>query len=206
MPTSDFTDADDPIAVFEKWLAEAQWSEVNDPNAMTLATVDGSGMPNARVVLLKGLDGEDFPARGFVFYTNFESQKGVELLASGKAALSFHWKSLRRQVRVRGTVTPVSDAEADKYFETRPRGSRVGAWASDQSRPLASRAELEDKVAKLTEKLGDDPIPRPSHWSGFRVVPHEIELWDDGEFRLHDRIVFRRTAVADAWKKTRLYP
>ena len=162
-------------------------------------------MPNVRIVLLKGLDPAGDAARGFVFYTNFESAKGEELLASKKTALNFHWKSLRRQVRVRGVVSTVSDAEADAYFATRPRGSRIGAWASQQSRPLASREALEKAVEAMTAKHQDD-IPRPPYWSGFRVTPLEVEFWHDRPFRLHERVAFRRDTVSAAWNKQRLYP
>jgi pyridoxamine 5'-phosphate oxidase len=202
----DFATAEDPFAVFEAWLLEATASEPNDPTAMALATADPTGLPNVRMVLLKGVDGPEHPARGFVFYTNLESAKGRELAASHKAALLFHWKSLRRQVRVRGLVTPVSAEEADLYFATRPRLSRIGAWASDQSRPLETRLAFEKRVAQCTAKFGIGEIPRPPHWSGFRVTPLEIELWQDRPFRLHDRVVFRRADVAQPWSKTRLYP
>jgi pyridoxamine 5'-phosphate oxidase len=195
----DFTEAADPIALFSSWLGDAEASEPNDPNAVALATVDAGGMPNARMVLLKGFD-----ARGFAFFTNTGSVKGGELLARPKAALCFHWKSLRRQVRVRGEVTPVDPAEADAYFASRARGSRIGAWASQQSRPLDSRTTLEKAVAAFTARFGEGDIPRPEHWSGFRIVPAEIEFWSNGEFRLHDRLLFRRTA--DGWERTRLYP
>jgi pyridoxamine 5'-phosphate oxidase len=205
--TTDFTAADEPFAMFERWFAEAESLESNDPNAMALATVDADGLPNVRMVLLKGLD----PAtrgteRGFVFFTNLESAKGRELAASGKAALLFHWKSLRRQVRVRGTVASVSPAEADAYFASRARGSRIGAWASAQSRPLESRFALEKAVALVTARYPLGEIPRPPHWSGFRVTPLEIELWHDRPFRLHDRVVFRRSSPDAAWVKSRLYP
>jgi pyridoxamine 5'-phosphate oxidase len=196
---SDFTATADPNSLFAEWLAEAQAAEPNDPNAMALATVDGDGMPNLRMVLLKGQD-----ANGFVFFTNFESAKGRELLAHPKAALLFHWKSLRRQVRVRGTVTQVSVAEADAYFASRARGSRIGAWASQQSRPLESRFALEKAVATYTAKYAIGEVPRPSYWSGFRLAPVEIEFWKDGAFRLHDRVKFVRDG--DGWEKTRLYP
>jgi pyridoxamine 5'-phosphate oxidase len=199
--SGDFTQEKDPFGLFESWLAEATASEINDPNGVALATVDPDGLPNVRMVLLKGLD-----SRGFVFYTNFESAKGREILASMKAAMVFHWKSLRRQVRVRGQVEIVSDAEADAYYQTRPRGSRIGAWASTQSRPLESRFALEQSVAKFTAKHAIGEIPRPAHWSGFRIVPTEIEFWKDGAFRLHDRVKFTRGDVEDAWNTTRLYP
>ena len=201
----DFAAAIEPFALFSAWFDEAKAHEPNDPNAFALATVDAAGLPNVRIVLLKGLDPTDFAARGFVFYTNFESAKGEELLASKKAALNFHWKSLRRQVRVRGAVSTVSDAEADAYFATRPRGSRLGAWASQQSRPLESREALEQAVKSATAKYPDD-IPRPPYWSGFRVTPLEIEFWHDRPFRLHERVAFRRAADDQAWNKQRLYP
>lgn len=204
---ADFTAAEEPFALFAAWLREAEVAEPNDPNAMALSTVDPQGLPNVRMVLLKGLDAADRGAdRGFVFYSNFESAKGVELLGVGKAALLFHWKSLRRQVRVRGTVTTVSDAEADAYFSTRARGSRLGAWASAQSRPLESRFALEKAVAQVTARYLVGEIPRPPHWSGFRVTPVEIEFWHDRPFRLHDRLVFRRGDAGEAWSRARLYP
>ena len=202
----DFTDALDPFALFGDWLAEAELSEPNDPNAMALATVDGDGMPNVRMVLLKGVDDADTPGRGFVFFTNFEGTKGRELLANPKAALLFHWKSLQRQVRVRGSVTVVSDAEADAYFKSRARLSRIGAWASSQSRPLESRFALETAVAKYTAKYAIGDIPRPPYWSGFRITPTEIEFWKDGAFRLHDRSVYRRADARAPWSKVRLFP
>jgi len=202
----DFTAAEEPFALFEDWLQDATKHEPNDPNAMALATVDADGMPNVRMVLLKGVDKPDREDRGFVFFTNFESTKGRELLTSGKAALCFHWKSLRRQVRVRGLVSPVAPEEADAYFATRPRGSRIGAWASAQSRPLESRFALEKAVAFYTAKYAVGEIPRPPYWSGFRVVPLEMEFWHDRPFRLHDRVQFRRTGPAEPWVKTRLYP
>jgi pyridoxamine 5'-phosphate oxidase len=198
--------AEDPFAMFEAWLAEASASEPNDPNGMALATVDADGLPDVRMVLLKGLDGPELSARGFVFYTNLESAKGRELAANPRAALLFHWKSLRRQVRVRGYITPVTPEEADLYFASRPRLSRIGAWASDQSRPLESRFALEKRVAHFTTQFGLGEIPRPPHWSGFRLTPLQIELWRDRPFRLHDRVLFRRTGPAAAWTKSRLYP
>ena len=194
-------DADEPFALFEEWFEAATKSEPNDPNAMALATVDPDGMPNVRMVLLKGVDHD-----GFVFYTNYESAKGREILASQKAALCLHWKSIGRQVRVRGPVETVSDAEADAYYATRARTSRIGAWASEQSRPLEGRFELEKRVALFTAKHAVGSIPRPPHWSGFRVKPIEIEFWRNGAFRLHDRLVFRRAASDQAWTKVRLFP
>jgi pyridoxamine 5'-phosphate oxidase len=202
----DFGEAAEPFRLFEAWFAEASRLEPNDPEAMALATVDGAGLPNLRMVLLKGVDSEDHPGRGFVLYTNYDSAKGVELLASGKAALLFHWKSLRRQVRIRGTVSEVSAEEADAYFASRPRGSRIGAWASPQSRPLESRFALEKAVAVFTAKFGLGEVPRPPYWSGFRVMPLEMEFWHDRPFRLHERVVFRRSGQNEPWTKTRLYP
>ena len=189
----------DPIAVFKDWLKEAESSEINDPTAVALASVGADGMPAARMVLLKGVD-----HRGFVFYTNFESRKGRHLLATRKAALLFHWKSLRRQVRVEGQVHRVDDAEADAYFESRPRDARIGAWASQQSRPLAGRFELEKRVVEFGLKYAVGKVPRPPYWSGFRVEPRLIEFWKDGAFRLHDRLVYHRED--DAWRTERLYP
>jgi pyridoxamine 5'-phosphate oxidase len=204
--TADFTGAEDPFALFEAWFADAVQREPNDPNAMALATVDATGLPDVRMVLLKGLDGREHPARGFVFYTNTESAKGRELAEVPKAALLFHWKSLGRQVRVRGPVSAVSAQEADAYFATRPRLSRIGAWASDQSRPLEGRFALEKKVARFTAEFGVGDIPRPPHWSGYRVVPLAIELWANRPFRLHDRVVFRRADATQPWSRTQLYP
>jgi pyridoxamine 5'-phosphate oxidase len=205
-PPEDFTAAAEPFLLFETWYAEAAAHEPNDPNAMSLATVDACGLPNVRMVLMKGIDGPGRPDRGFVFYTNLQSAKGTELTASGKAALLFHWKSLRRQVRVRGEVQSVTEAEADEYFASRPRGSRLGAWASEQSRPLESRFALEKAVAVVTARYPLGEIPRPPHWSGFRIIPVEIEFWADRPFRLHDRLQFRRAGGGAHWQKARLYP
>lgn len=204
---ADFSKVTDPFLAFDAWYHDAQASEPNDPNAMALATVDGDGLPNVRMVLLKGVDGVEVGAkRGFVFYTNLESAKGRELAGTPKAALVFHWKSLGRQVRVRGAITPVSDDEADAYFSSRPRGSQIGAWASAQSRPLKSRAALAAEVAKVTAHHGVHKIPRPPHWSGFRLTPEEIEFWQAGTFRLHDRHQFVRSSNTAEWASQRLYP
>jgi len=201
LTSGDFTEENEPYALFDAWLADAGRSEPNDPNAVALATVDEDGLPNVRMVLLKGFD-----ERGFVFYTNFESRKGTEILAARKAAMCFHWKSLRRQVRIRGEVEIVGDAEADEYYASRPRGSRIGAWASKQSRPLESRFALEKAVAEYTARYAVGTIPRPPHWSGFRIKPVSIEFWHDRPFRLHDRVEFRRTADGKGWEKVRMYP
>ena len=190
----------DPFALFNEWMAEARAKELNDSNAMSLATVDAGGMPDVRIVLLK----EVTPA-GFVFFTNLQSTKGQELVANPAAALGFHWKSLRRQVRVRGTVSRVTDAEADEYFATRAAQSRISAIASDQSRPLPDRAAFEQRIAELSEIYGDGPdIPRPEFWGGFRVAPVEIEFWQDQAFRMHDRVKYTRKG--DGWETGRLYP
>jgi pyridoxamine 5'-phosphate oxidase len=202
----DFTRAVDPFLLFEGWLGEATEHEPSDPNAMALATVDPAGLPNVRMVLLKGLDAPGAVHRGFVFYTNLESAKGRELAASGKAAVLFHWKSLERQVRARGPVVPVTSEEADLYFASRPRLSRIGAWASDQSRPLESRFALEKAVAVATAKYAVGEVPRPPHWSGFRLIPLEVEFWANRPFRLHDRLVFRRASPDEPWARIRLYP
>lgn len=190
---------DDPIGLFVDWLEEAKRHEPNDANAMALATVDADGLPDCRMVLLKDVDG-----RGFTFYSNRESAKGEQLAATPGAALLFHWKSLRRQARVRGRVEPVSVEEADAYFASRARESRIGAWASDQSRPLDSRAELEAAVARETARFEDGDVPRPERWTGWRVVPEAIEFWRDRPFRLHDRVRFEREG--DAWRRIRLWP
>lgn len=199
--SGDFSGADEPFRLFFDWMRDAEASEPNYPNAMAVASVDETGLPDVRMVLLKGFD-----EAGFVFYTNFESKKGVELLTSRKAALLFHWKSLRRQVRIRGLVEVVSEAEADAYFASRPRASRIGAWASKQSRPLESRFALEKAVAEYGFRHAIGEVPRPPHWSGFRVVPLAIEFWHDRPFRLHDRIEFTRGAPGEPWSKARLYP
>ncbi|MBI1383976.1 MAG: pyridoxamine 5'-phosphate oxidase [Rhizobiales bacterium] len=191
----------EPFRRFAEWFDEAAASEPNDPNAMALATVDATGMPNVRMVLLKGFDGD-----GFVFYTNLESQKGREIAHCAKAALCFHWKSLRRQVRVRGALQGVSEQEADEYYHSRPLGSRLGAWASKQSRPLESAHALEAAVAAYTARYALATPPRPRHWSGFRLAPIEIEFWRDRPFRLHERIVFRRSRPDTRWHEERLYP
>jgi len=193
---------ENPFATFAAWLAEAEKSEPNDANAMCLATTTPDGRPSARMVLLKGIDD-----RGFVFYTNLESRKGEQLAANPHAALNFHWKSLRRAVRVEGPVERVTDAEADAYYRTRARGSRLGAWASAQSRPLESRFALEKRVAEITLRYPVGEIPRPPHWSGFRVLPDRIEFWRDMPFRLHDRAEYLRDAAAPGgWRVRKLYP
>lgn len=190
-----------PFDVFTDWFAEAKETEVNDPNAVAVATADADGQPAVRMVLLK-----DYDQSGFVFYTNLESNKGRDLAANPKAAMLFHWKSLRRQVRIEGPVTAVTKEEADAYFASRARGSQIGAWASRQSRPMEGRFDLEKSVALTTAKYGIGNIPRPSHWSGFRVVPHRIEFWQDGAFRLHDRWIFRRMESDQEWTTERLFP
>jgi pyridoxamine 5'-phosphate oxidase len=201
LTTRDFTEASDPFALFTEWLAAAQASEPNDPNAMALATVDAEGMPDVRMVLLKAAT-----PSGFVFYTHRESAKGGELDGNKAAAAVFHWKSLRRQVRIRGRVEFVSTAEADAYHRSRQRQSQLGAWASRQSRPLESRLVLEAAVAEYAQKFAQGEVPRPDYWVGYRILPLTIEFWSDGAFRLHDRISFRRKALDAAWTKERLYP
>lgn len=191
----------EPFALFERWLTEAKGKEPNDPNAMALATADASGFPDVRMVLLKGVD-----RAGFVFFTNGESAKGQQLEANPQAALVFHWKSIRRQVRVRGVIERVSAAEADAYFQSRDRGARLGAWASKQSRPLEDRIALEKRIAEFTAKFGLGEVPRPEYWGGYRIVPLAIEFWCDRPFRLHDRLVFTRASADAAWSKARLYP
>ena len=192
-------EAGEPFALFGQWLEDAKAKEPNDANAMTLATVDADGLPDGRMGLLKGFD-----EAGFVFYTNTQSAKGAELAAHPKAALLFHWKSLRRQVRIRGAVTRVTDAEADAYFASRARASQIGAWASDQSRPLPDRFALEKRVAEFTVKFGLGKVERPPHWTGYRVAPDAMEFWRDRAFRLHDRLLFVRGG--DGWETSKLYP
>jgi pyridoxamine 5'-phosphate oxidase len=201
LTSGDFADADEPFGLFSAWLKDASAAEPRDPTAMTLATVDADGTPNARMVLLKGVD-----ARGFVFYTNLDSKKGRELVTHAEAALVFHWKSLNRQVRVRGRVERISDTDADAYFATRPKQAQIGAWASKQSAPLESRLAFEKQIARYAAKYAIGKVPRPPNWSGFRVVPRQIEFWHERPFRLHDRIVFDRAGPGAAWTKTRLYP
>jgi pyridoxamine 5'-phosphate oxidase len=196
---NDFTVSDDPSALFAQWFAEARATEINDPEAMTLATVDASGLPDARMVLCKRADAE-----GLVFFTNIESAKGRELAATPKAAALFHWKSLRRQVRFRGAVAMLDEAAADDYFRTRHPQSRIGAWASQQSRPLESRARLEELFVDYSARFGEGEIPRPPYWRGYRLTPESIEFWQNGDFRLHDRVTFSR--VGEGWRRERLFP
>ncbi|MFN4283975.1 MAG: pyridoxamine 5'-phosphate oxidase [Alphaproteobacteria bacterium] len=192
-------DDSDPFALFDAWFAEAKAGEINDPNAMSLATATADGRPSVRMVLLK-----DHDSRGFVFYTNFLSRKGGELAANGRAALLFHWKSLRRQVRIEGGISEVTAAEADDYFHSRPRDSQIGAWASLQSEPMAERFELERRMASFTAQFEGKPVPRPPHWSGYRVAPELFEFWLDRPFRLHERVTFAR--AGNGWTSGRLYP
>jgi pyridoxamine 5'-phosphate oxidase len=191
----------EPFDLFARWFTEARAKEPNDPNAMALSTVDAEGMPDVRMVLMKG-----FEDGAFVFYTNAESAKGRELAANARAAVCFHWKSLGRQVRARGLVEFVSDAEADAYFQSRDRGARLGAWASTQSRPLEDRLALEKRIAEFALKFGVGEVPRPPHWRGYRIVPLAMEFWRNRPFRLHDRLVFTRETPGAAWKRGRLYP
>lgn len=197
----DFTEAADPFALFAFWLAEAAVAEINDPEAMALATVDADGLPDARMVLCKGAD-----ARGLVFYSNIESAKGRELDGQPRAAALFHWKSLRRQARFRGAVAELTGAESDAYFATRPRGSQIGAWASQQSRPLASRAALEAAVETYERRFDGGAVPRPDNWRGYRLEPVEIEFWRDRPSRLHDRLQFKRPNPGSPWERRLLYP
>ena len=199
--TSDFTEADDPFQLFALWFKDASAREINDPEAMALATVDETGLPDARTLLCKGVD-----SQGLVFYGNVESAKGRELSANPKAAALFHWKSLRRQARFRGMVSSLADAEVDAYFHSRPRQSQIGAWASQQSRPLELRAALVTAVEAYAKRFGEGDIPRPPAWRGWRLAPLEIEFWQDGAFRLHDRVLFRRAGVDALWERRRLYP
>lgn len=191
---------DDPFVIARAWLSEAEGAEINDPNAIALSTVDANGMPNVRMVLLKEIEDD-----AFVFYTNYDSRKGQEIQTAGKAAFVLHWKSLHRQIRVRGTVTREDGEKADEYYASRSLKSRLGAWASKQSQPLGSRTELMAEVAKLTPKLGANP-PRPPFWGGFRIHPTEIEFWADGAFRLHDRFRWERLDEKKSWKINRLNP
>ncbi len=197
----DFFAKTDPFALFGEWLEEAKKKEPNDANAMALATADAGGAPDVRMVLLKGVS-----ADGFVFYSNSESRKGQQLAANTQAALCFHWKSLRRQVRIAGAVEQVSAEEADTYFATRAKDSQIGAWASEQSRPMEGRFELEGRIAKFAAKYALQKTPRPPHWIGWRIVPARIEFWRDRPFRLHDRLEFSRAAAGQPWTTRRLYP
>lgn len=201
LTNGDFTAAQDPFSLFGLWFEEAKAKEINDPNAMALATTGPDLLPDVRMILLKGLD-----ERGFTFFTNSESQKGGELAANMQAALVFHWKSLGRQVRVRGSVEQVSPVESDDYFATRPRDSRIGAWASAQSRPLDSRAVFDNAIADMETRFDGKDVPRPDYWIGYRVIPTSIEFWHDRPFRKHDRVVFTREKPGAPWSRTRLYP
>ncbi len=201
LTAGDFAEADEPLRLFATWFEDAKRAEPADPDAMAVATVGSEGLPNVRMVLLKGFD-----ERGFVFYTNQDSQKGQELAVRTAAGAVFHWKSLKRKVRLRGPVDQASDAEADAYFASRPRLSQIGAWASQQSAPLASRLAFEKKVALATAKYALGAVPRPPFWVGYRIVPLIMEFWQDRPYRLHDRVEFRREALGAPWRKTRLYP
>ena len=192
---------DDPMALFRDWLAEAEKTEPNDPNAMIVATAGSDGLPTARAILLKGIDD-----RGFIFYTNTESRKGDHLRENPQAGLCFHWKTLGRQVRADGPVEPVTAAEADAYFQSRPHGSRIGAWASQQSRPMPARSTLLDRVTQYSEEFGQGDVPRPDYWSGYRVLPLRLEYWRDRPFRLHERLIYRRAKVDAPWQTERLFP
>ena len=198
---ADFTKAADPFALFRLWLEGAAGAEINDPEAMTLATVDANGLPDARMVLCKSVD-----ERGIVFYTNIESAKGNELKGQPRAAALFHWKSLRRQVRFRGAIAQVTAAESDAYFASRPRGSQIGAWASQQSRPLAARGDLEAAVEAYERQFGTGEVPRPDYWRGYRLEPVEIEFWRDRPCRLHERVRFTSSGQGARWEKQLLYP
>jgi pyridoxamine 5'-phosphate oxidase len=199
--SGDFTEADDPLQLFMAWFRDASEAEPADADAMALATADADGAPNVRMVLLKGVD-----EGGFVFYTNADSPKGREMAANPRAALVFHWKPLKRQVRLRGPVEIVPDAEADAYFASRPRMSQIGAWASRQSAPLESRYAFEKAIAFYAAKYAVGSVPRPPYWVGYRLIPVMMEFWQDRPYRLHDRVRFRRASSADAWEKERLYP
>lgn len=194
-----FTCPDNPFEFFNQWFEEAAAKEINDPNAMSLATVGQDNRPSVRIVLLKTLD-----EQGFVFYTNLESRKGLELQTNQNVALCFHWKTLQRQIRIEGTAVPVAPEEADAYFAGRPTGSQIAAWASKQSHPLESREVLEQALAEYAMKFGDDPVPRPPFWSGFRVIPRAMEFWQERPFRLHDRVIYEKHD--EIWAMTRLYP
>lgn len=200
-PPEDIFGREEPFALFESWLEDARAKEPNDPNAVALATADADGHPDVRMVLLKGFD-----AQGFVFYTNTDSVKGLQLAANPNAAMCFHWKSLRRQIRIRGPISQVSAEEADAYFNSRARDSRIGAWASKQSHELESRFALEKRVAQYAARFNIGDIPRPKNWTGFRLDPRRIEFWRDRAFRLHDRMVFERTQSQESWSVSRLYP
>jgi len=201
LTSSDFTQENEPLGLFQNWYAEAEKSEPNDPSAMSIATVDETGLPDVRLVLMK-----EYDAKGLVFYTNSLSAKGRQLATNMKAAANFHWKSLRRQVRLRGPVEIVPDEMSDAYFASRARDARIGAWASQQSQPLESRFAFEKAIAAQALRFNISEVPRPPHWFGYRIMPLEIEFWHDRPYRLHDRIVFRRDTLENGWTKTRLYP